>query len=157
MRGKGPDSAGQRYNGRITPAYAGKRNNFSSIFRCSRDHPRLCGEKTAGVPITSSVSGSPPPMRGKGDGRYRRENFWGITPAYAGKRTPSFVLLLHFRDHPRLCGEKSMLSPKLSLYTGSPPPMRGKASVFREWKSGKGITPAYAGKRRVAGKKHDLY
>ena len=27
MRGKGPDSAGQRYIGRITPAYAGKSQN----------------------------------------------------------------------------------------------------------------------------------
>ncbi len=39
-----------------------------------------------------------------------------------------------------------MLSPKLSLYTGSPPPMRGKAFSKANGNADLGITPAYAGK-----------
>ena len=70
---------------RITPAYAGKRHSFGCRFSEGWDHPRLCGEKTAGVPITSSVSGSPPPMRGKGTGGVAMFVNKGITPAYAGK------------------------------------------------------------------------
>ena len=44
-----------------------------------------------------------------------------------------------------------MLSPKLSLYTGSPPPMRGKVLQFACFSFCYGITPAYAGKRRWHG------
>ena len=49
----------------ITPAYAGKSQNVSDFRILIRDHPRLCGEKSA-------------------VGMYRRE-MWRITPAYAGK------------------------------------------------------------------------
>ncbi len=50
----------------------------------------------------------------------------GITPAYAGKREPSDLML--------------------SMPTGSPPPMRGKALPAALAIGGAGITPAYAGK-----------
>ena len=52
-------------------------------------------------------------------------------------------------DHPRLCGEKSILV--LCMYTnmGSPPPMRRKEFLFRVRLMSSGITPAYAGKRAI--------
>ena len=45
MRGK--DHAGKHValDIGITPAYAGKRHDISTIFAACRDHPRLCGEK----------------------------------------------------------------------------------------------------------------
>ena len=50
----------------ITPAYAGKSSRYRLISISSRDHPRLCGEKPpVGVP-DNKITGSPPPMRGKG-------------------------------------------------------------------------------------------
>ena len=85
-------------------------------------------------------------MRGKDVDERSSRTDTGITPAYAGK---SFAFRLGgggIRDHPRLCGEKN--SPLLqSLYdTGSPPPMRGKASgSFGDYAKFR-ITPAYAGK-----------
>ena len=69
----------------ITPAYAGKSLTTSTGARWTRDHPRVCGEKSEQIPRLLHQQGSPPRMRGKvpeylGGGRYQ-----GITPAYAGK------------------------------------------------------------------------
>ena len=91
---------------RITPAYAGKRAVSPGGRKVLRDHPRLCGEKS---PISADRCvgmGSPPPMRGKGYVKCILGKCGGITPAYAGKSDTLFRALLHFRDHPRLCGEK---------------------------------------------------
>ena len=70
----------------------------------------------------------------------------GITPAYAGKSALQASLWCLPADHPRLCGEKHLLSTIKLYHTGSPPPMRGKdaAGAFRA--AAPGITPAYAGK-----------
>ena len=70
-----------------------------------------------------------------------------ITPAYAGKRVLVSRHADNFQDHPRLCGEKRKLSRLLIFSLGSPPPMRGKARLFRISSALVGITPAYAGKR----------
>ena len=93
---------------RITPAYAGKRAVSPGGRKVLRDHPRLCGEKS---PISADRCvgmGSPPPMRGKGYVKCILGKCGGITPAYAGKSDTLFRALLHFRDHPRLCGEKNI-------------------------------------------------
>ena len=87
-------------------------------------------------------------MRGKASFYSLVDSGAGITPAYAGKSFNQCIDLCISQDHPRLCGEKSMLSPKLSLYTGSPPPMRGKVQHERAGGLCRGITPAYAGKSR---------
>ena len=85
-------------------------------------------------------------MRGKDDlrnGRFQRQ---GITPAYAGKRALVAVLVTMPKDHPRLCGEKGDVDLEWVEKTGSPPPMRGKASDLDLGIVMSGITPAYAGK-----------
>ena len=53
-----------------------------------------------------------------------------------------------FKDHPRLCGEKSAEQPALMQLRGSPPPMRGKEEFLLYYTKSDGITPAYAGKRQ---------
>ena len=94
---------------RITPAYAGKRQNFDFLFFQCKDHPRLCGEKLACQFLFDTNLGSPPPMRGK-DGRFSRRYLkLGITPAYAGKSAGPDKSHNQPRDHPRLCGEKLTL------------------------------------------------
>ena len=70
----------------ITPAYAGKRANIFARVLLQWDHPRLCGEKIAEPPMYLIVTGSPPPMRGKGPMCQWRRAHKRITPAYAGKR-----------------------------------------------------------------------
>ena len=70
----------------------------------------------------------------------------GITPAYAGKRIISTVLVVGVRDHPRVCGEKYAALLGNVLCLGSPPRMRGKDGEDDNRPQPFGITPAYAGK-----------
>ena len=129
MRGKaGPNSAHNAASG-ITPAYAGK-SEYRSFFPARPwDHPRVCGEKLGVVKLIPQLPGSPPRMRGKA-GEY-------------GSQTH------RPQDHPRVCGEKPARSRARRRNWGSPPRMRGKDSTkdpcWNRW----GITPAYAGKRRI--------
>ncbi len=88
MRGKAILSSGIPMFKRITPAYAGKRSSCACGGGSSRDHPRLCGEKSKSICSALAMSGSPPPMRGKVLTLLSIFNFPGITPAYAGKRSP---------------------------------------------------------------------
>ena len=115
----------------ITPAYAGK--SIATLARKSLtgDHPRLCGEKV-NVLLQSVVT-------------------FGITPAYAGKSLLSPPRVCQKKDHPRLCGEKRTAKRFAGSGGGSPPPMRGKGNWRCRRLSGCGITPAYAGKREIAG------
>ena len=69
----------------ITPAYAGKSSMPSPLLMDIKDHPRLCGEKAPIPDSGTSLSGSPPPMRGKGCGVPLHVLSDRITPAYAGK------------------------------------------------------------------------
>ena len=88
-------------------------------------------------------------MRGKAEFTIDTANKQRITPAYAGKswQTTKFIRLS--RDHPRLCGEKYVLTITECVFTGSPPPMRGKAVPIPAIAPLPRITPAYAGKSFV--------
>ena len=77
----------------------------------------------------------------------------GITPAYAGKSGYVDVGTACRRDHPRLCGEKIMLTRSYFFILGSPPPMRGKAVALTSKLFQHRITPAYAGKSLWQGEK----
>ena len=131
---------------RITPAYAGKSRIPITQFLNIQDHPRLCGEKFRIPRIADSKLGSPPPMRGKAPLLQRGEVGRRITPAYAGKRCTYLSNAGARQDHPRLCGEKSLLLQNSKLYSGSPPPMRGKEKATFSATNSLRITPAYAGK-----------
>ena len=65
MRGKADVVNAFNTGGRITPAYAGKRIENPIPMKIFKDHPRLCGEKISVSRSPISLSGSPPPMRGK--------------------------------------------------------------------------------------------
>ena len=110
----------------VSPAYAGK------------SRTRRCWTKT--------TAGSPPRMRGKGFGVVRRNGRPRITPAYAGKRQRPRRFPQGDRDHPRVCGEKSIRILRMWERTGSPPRMRGKERPAVDINIVVRITPAYAGK-----------
>ena len=147
MRGKGIKPCNQRVRMGITPAYAGKSFPFFGIIRLHWDHPRICGEKLLVVIEPIAIQGSPPHMRGKADQRQGREPPGRITPAYAGKSKCQVWHGQSREDHPRICGEKHGPPPRLPLFLGSPPHMRGKAAGRTRRRCYHGITPAYAGKR----------
>ena len=95
-------------------------------------------------------------MRGKGVDAYRFYKNRRITPAYAGKSDNKVGEIAQWEDHPRLCGEKSVLVMRAESPLGSPPPMRGKGFSAFEFYVDFGITPAYAGKRQRTGR-HRLH
>ena len=124
----------------------GKAAGSSGDYSTAGDHPRVCGEKIWLSSVCVHASGSPPRMRGKGMYAMHPARAWGITPAYAGKRTPKWPCFPRKWDHPRVCGEKRSCHQPECLRPGSPPRMRGKVSVFSLPPTTFGITPAYAGK-----------
>ena len=134
----------------ITPACAGKRHCPRFRPGKTRDHPRVCGEKSSLMQMDVGPLGSPPRMRGKGELPKDTKDYFGITPAYAGKRMLYARAVRRDRDHPRVCGEKCgplRWGPEMP---GSPPRVRGKGRPgrLRVWLAR--ITPACAGKSCIA-------
>ena len=126
MRGKAVAIFRQLHHGRITPAYAGKRDIPSRGNTQQGDHPRVCGEKPCLLTLMSTTPGSP--------------------PAYAGKRPVHARTSSCNGDHPRVCGEKAVAHIWWYSWIGSPPRMRGKDGVNDSAQAVTGITPACAGK-----------
>ena len=146
MRGKEGDELGLGQTIRITPACAGKRAGPNNSLTGNQDHPRVCGEKAITVSSAHIMRGSPPRVRGKDLGLDVPGQTVGITPACAGKRKRPKRWVRPPKDHPRVCGEKLFQSPLLRLPLGSSPRMRGKDVRQELQHSGRGITPACAGK-----------
>ena len=130
----------------ITPACAGKSDHKCCGCGRGRDHPRMRGEKGITAVSVDEDKGSPPHARGKVYIWKIDQTGEGITPACAGKSPVSFRERQHFRDHPRMRGEKCLASSIVIVSKGSPPHARGKVPT----KVGGGvcarITPACAGK-----------
>ena len=110
----------------------------------------MCGEKHPGRRCSQPARGSPPRVRGKGEGERCLSRVFGITPACAGKSSGRQRRNSGAWDHPRVCGEKNPLSQLLKSDGGSPPRVRGKAGVVSKPNLVFGITPACAGKRTTS-------
>ena len=145
-RGKVPyPQRGPEVN-RITPAWAGKREQRSVCTDVHEDHPRVGGEKAPVLSCGFIDLGSPPRGRGKAYCGQVNDPLSGITPAWAGKRYD--LLLRHYLcgDHPRVGGEKRATRSTIPATLGSPPRGRGKVLVILGAVKDTGITPAWAGK-----------
>ena len=131
MRGKGGIPGSCRTRKGITPAYAGKSWMCRYRTRWKWDHPRVCGEKQKLLKLKADGLGSPPRMRGK-DGLLATQSLvLRITPAYAGKSDATRWTITIRRDHPRVCGEKTLCRSTVVPVWGSPPRVRGKAVPLR--------------------------
>ena len=146
VRGKDASKALGEAGGGITPACAGKRGWTMVPESTSRDHPRVCGEKSPLSKESVLEWGSPPRVRGKGPPLPDSDGPAGITPACAGKRKACVPLMSRDRDHPRVCGEKAAYLRAVWVPKGSPPRVRGKVSHAVTAHLLPGITPACAGK-----------
>ena len=113
MRGKADTSKSVFCSNRITPAYAGKSSILLAGIQMVWDHPRLCGEKFAGIGRGGRWTGSPPPMRGK---------------AFCQRRN-----YMQLGDHPRLCGEKGIPVFTDSICTGITPAYAGKSKYLNAY------------------------
>ena len=130
----------------ITPAWAGKRQEFLALCDVAEDHPRVGGEKFPRSLPVSRLRGSPPRGRGKDSVMYCLQGVHGITPAWAGKRHHRAPKRVKRKDHPRVGGEKPAGVKGALPPLGSPPRGRGKVPVLRCRTVCRRITPAWAGK-----------
>ena len=150
VRGEVPAGFDIETTRRITPACAGRR---VSVFGCvSRhwDHPRMCGEKCKMREGEAVCVGSPPHVRGEVRGMGQSPYAIRITPACAGRRKPHKPERERKWDHPRMCGEKGLKLPLKEGAAGSPPHVRGEAQAAIARLNNYRITPACAGRSRLA-------
>ena len=110
VRGKDVQNVRREGDYRITPAGAGKRTSTWTKTPMSGDHPRRCGEKPLRIRLVFPLLGSPPQVRGKGCSSSGLILLKGITPAGAGKRHIRKNFISDIWDHPRRCGEKSLIA-----------------------------------------------
>ena len=104
------------------------------------------GEKLMNISTPTALQGSPPRGRGKAGVALLSGQIVGITPAWAGKSRNRKLRRRMRQDHPRVGGEKQIVSAPLSFLRGSPPRGRGKDWWSSPVCPGLGITPAWAGK-----------
>ena len=129
----------------IIPACAGNTTSATHQAPSGGDHPRVCGEHRTGVGSPSRTWGSSPRVRGTQFGGCHGELALGIIPACAGNT--SIIVPRHTTtgDHPRVCGEHSVLSFIVWFLVGSSPRVRGTRHAQRADGHGVGIIPACAG------------
>ena len=144
MRGTQDHGRGGEYGGGIIPAYAGNTDIARTPLLDRGDHPRVCGEHVMAQNAPFENPGSSPRMRGTRRTAIPFRRFSGIIPAYAGNTSMGLLSLSKLRDHPRVCGEHTLLNPSLTQGEGSSPRMRGTQEWLALDYDIHGIIPAYA-------------
>ena len=126
-RARGADDLPPRLQVRlgITPACAGSGIGVRPGGRCTRDHPRVRGERRVARSLAFLRVGSPPRARGAGFFPVDYGPFERITPACAGSGAGTWRAMRRTQDHPRVRGERRHTSPKPVCSGGSPPRARG--------------------------------
>ena len=105
------------------------------------------GEKIRICPPRPVWEGSPPHGRGKEIEPSTIARTVGITPAWAGKRSPASNSRPLLKDHPRMGGEKVPVAEQASNGKGSPPHGRGKDSAGYFWLEGSQDHPRMGGEK----------
>ncbi len=129
----------------ITPAHAGNSSLWRIVPLSTQDHPRTCGEQYSSKDTSIDVPGSPPHMRGTVRQGAEAMDVTRITPAHAGNSPHETKGYETTRDHPRTCGEQPVQCCFMWAILGSPPHMRGTATLKSPTVSTRRITPAHAG------------
>ena len=131
----------------IIPACAGSSRGRRLPSSGGWDHPRVCGEQHCRLLHFMTGTGSSPRVRGAADLELAADSEHGIIPACAGSRAASMQATRSRWDHPRVCGEQSMVWPTMPAQPGSSPRVRGAESQTFRMVARRGIIPACAGSR----------
>ena len=94
---------------------------------------------------TGEVTGSSPRMRGTPCCVHEGVVRMRIIPAYAGNARNRGLGTRSSTDHPRVCGERVVITPAGEVYVGSSPRMRGTHNPHPAYLRDLRIIPAYAG------------
>ena len=129
----------------IIPACAGNTWSWRTAPQSGRDHPRVCGEHQAEEYTPLLGEGSSPRVRGTQHPVERQGQGPGIIPACAGNTEPRRNMPRPKWDHPRVCGEHSIVRSRCRLRAGSSPRVRGTLGDHLEGLGRGGIIPACAG------------
>ena len=145
VRGAGRRRVSRRAGRGIIPACAGSRPFWAAALPSRWDHPRVCGEQVEKSQWNDFSKGSSPRVRGAGRVEARQVQVHGIIPACAGSSRDCTWRRGGRQDHPRVCGEQSLVHPAEPREAGSSPRVRGAAARVGEVHRRAGIIPACAG------------
>ena len=129
----------------IIPACAGSTIVVVQCFVYVGDHPRMCGEHSSACLARHKPVGSSPHVRGALAKSMFPWRIDGIIPACAGSTVACWRAYAHCRDHPRMCGEHTLMSSTQLKNEGSSPHVRGAHRTSPQASHGNGIIPACAG------------
>ena len=151
-RGSSPHARGAQVDGSrylridgIIPACAGSTHAPYSARSACRDHPRMRGEHSCALLLTTFIVGSSPHARGALRRRQNRRFHQGIIPACAGSTWRWLAPTCGARDHPRMRGEHAMEAETQRRTVGSSPHARGAHASEELDDIDNGIIPACAG------------
>ena len=141
MRGKALPVHNTYASARNNPAYAGKRRWEVPACPACREQPRERGEKGNPAICTGKSWGTTPHTRGKDS-----------IPSRFALQLSSFLststfTLAHYREQPRIRGEKPQWLSICARALGATPHTRGKVTNLRNIIMTTRNNPAYAGKR----------
>ena len=109
----------------------------------------MCGEHEKILLYGDAIPGSSPHVRGALDSGVNQVERTGIIPACAGSTMLLRDMLLDDRDHPRMCGEHTLMGVLAAWWLGSSPHVRGAQNLHLGHEEGTGIIPACAGSTRL--------
>ena len=130
---------------RIIPADAGSTSGSRRASSCQKDHPRGCGEHVVALDKQGGGHGSSPRMRGAHIPGLIPANQTRIIPADAGSTPQQRSGKGRYKDHPRGCGEHSVIEDGVEMAQGSSPRMRGAPCIASVVPNDVWIIPADAG------------
>ena len=84
---------------------------FATMFESKWITPACAGKRMPSSWAAVPLPGSPPHVRGKGAVMSLVRLATWITPACAGKSFQNVYKLCVYKDHPRMCGEKTKKIP----------------------------------------------
>ena len=152
MVGSSPHARGTRrlqvarqIGDRFIPACAGNASDRPSP-ACPRPvHPRMRGERLAGIRFPGEMPGSSPHARGTPRDRRFHLGVDRFIPACAGNAVYTMPVVVTMAVHPRMRGERAVSAMQRSVSSGSSPHARGTLQLSSLTSGVSRFIPACAG------------
>ena len=111
------------------------------------DHPHACGDKLSSAFLSVFFQGSSPRVWGQVNFFRAIMPFFGIIPTRVGTSSAALCLVVHHRDHPHACGDKTEMCLALYPLQGSSPRVWGQVLTLPKGRGQYGIIPTRVGTR----------